>query len=290
MRATWPDYELVDFGGGRKLERFGGRVFDRPAPQAEGITPAEPARWKQADAVYTGDKVGGGKWRSRVEGGLTTSIIDCPCGGAGKFQLAIEPSATGQVGVFPEQFTNWQWIAREVGRVSGKANVLNLFGYTGGSTLAAAIAGAEVTHVDASKPAVTTARTNANLSGLAEHPIRWIVEDVLVYCRREVQRGRQYDAVIIDPPSYGHGPKGQAWQLTRDLPELLALCRQLTEARRLFVLATCHTPNVGPAELSAYLSEGLFGHCGQPPATGQLWLESKGGRRLESGVYARWPK
>jgi 23S rRNA (cytosine1962-C5)-methyltransferase len=290
MRATWPDYELVDFGGGRKLERFGGRVFDRPAPQAEGITPAAPAAWKLADAVYTGDKVGGGKWRSRVEGGLTTSLIDCPCGGAGKFQLAIEPSATGQVGVFPEQFTNWQWIAREVGRVSGKANVLNLFGYTGGSTLAAAIAGAEVTHVDSSKPAVTTARTNAKLSGLEQHPIRWIVEDVLVYCRREVQRGRQYDAVIVDPPSYGHGPKGQAWQLTRDLPELLALCRQLTEARRLFVLATCHTPGVGAAELSAYLSEGLFGHCGQPPATGQLWLEAKRGRRLESGVYARWPK
>jgi 23S rRNA (cytosine1962-C5)-methyltransferase len=289
MQMAWSDYELIDLGGGRKLERFGGRLFDRPAPQAERISLAEPSRWKQADAIYAGSKVGEGKWRTRVEGGLTRSIIACPIADR-EFLMEIEPTPTGQVGLFPEQFANWQWIARQVGRAGGKASVLNLFGYTGGSTLAAAIAGAEVTHVDSSKPAVTTARANAKLSGLEDHPIRWIVEDVVVYCRRELQRGREYDAVILDPPTYGHGPKGQSWQLTRDLPELLALCGQLTQPRRLFVLATCHTPGVGPAELSAYLSEGLFGHCGQPPATGELYLEARGGRRLESGVYARWPR
>ncbi len=290
MADAWPDYELVDLGGGRKLERFGGRVFDRPAPQAAHAKPTLSERWKAADAIYTGDKVGEGKWRARVEGGLSTSLIACPLGDGLSFRMEVEPTSTGQVGLFPEQFANWDWIARQVKRAQEPVRVLNLFGYTGGSTLAAAVAGAEVTHVDASKPAVATARANARLSGLKDHPIRWIVEDVLAYCRREVTRGQQYHGVILDPPTYGHGPKGQPWQLTRDLPQLLDLCRQLTESRRLFVLATCHTPGVGPAELSAYLSEGLFGHCGQPPATGELALVSQSGKRLESGVYARWPR
>lgn len=290
MADGWPDYELIDFGGGRKLERFGGRVFDRPSPQADRAKPSRTEHWKSADAIYTGDKVGEGKWRTKVEGGLTTSLLTCPLGEGLRFRMEIEPTPTGQVGVFPEQHPNWQWIARQVKRGTETVRVLNLFGYTGGSTLAAAVAGAEVTHVDASKPSVATARANAKLSGLGEHPIRWIVEDVVAYCRREVNRGQQYDGVILDPPTYGHGPKGQPWQLTRDLPQLLDLCRQLTESRRLFVLTTCHTPGVGPAELSAYVSEGLFGHCGQPPATGELSLATREGRRLESGVYARWPR
>lgn len=294
MANPWPDYELIDFGAGRKLERFGGRVFDRPAPQADGIAQQQPARWSQADAIYTGHKMGEGKWRCRVEGGLTTSLIKCPVAlksdAPKAFRMEVQPTPAGQLGLFPEQFPNWQWIARQIERAGGQVSVLNLFGYTGGSTLVAAIAGAEVTHVDASKPAVAIARANARHSGLAEHPIRWIVEDVLAYCRREVQRGRQYDGVILDPPTYGHGPKGQPWQLSRDLPQLLDLCRQLTESRRLFVLATCHTPGIGPAELSAYLSDGLFGHCGQPPATDELALVTRGLRRLESGVIARWPR
>jgi 23S rRNA (cytosine1962-C5)-methyltransferase len=164
-----------------------------------------------------------------------------------------------------------------------------LFAYTGGSTLAAAVGGAEIVHVDAAKSIVARARENAAASGLANRPIRWIVEDAMKFCRREVNRGNRYDAVILDPPTYGHGPKGEEWVIKRDLLPLLELCGELTERCPKFVLLTCHTPGIGPAELSAYLSEGIFGRCGQPPKTGELFLETADGRRLPSGVYARWP-
>jgi 23S rRNA (cytosine1962-C5)-methyltransferase len=167
--------------------------------------------------------------------------------------------------------------------------VLNLFAHTGGSTLAAAAAGAEVVHVDAARSVVERARENAALSGLSDRPIRWITEDAAKFCRRELKRGNQYDAVILDPPSYGHGPKGEVWTVADGLPPLLEMCGQLTSTNRAFVLVTCHTPGIGPAELAAYLSDGLFGHCSQPPAAGQLALETSDGRQLPSGVYARWP-
>jgi 23S rRNA (cytosine1962-C5)-methyltransferase len=168
--------------------------------------------------------------------------------------------------------------------------VLNLFGYTGGSTLAAAAAaGAEVVHVDAARSVVERARENAALSDFAERPIRWIVEDALKFCRREVKRGNKYDAVILDPPTYGHGPKGEAWKIGEHLLPLVQACGELTAESRAFVLVTCHSPGIGAAELSAYLSEGIFGHCGQPPKSGELYLETADARRLPSGVFARWP-
>ncbi len=191
--------------------------------------------------------------------------------------------------MFPEQAENWRWIAERVARAEYPLKVLNLFAYTGGSTLAAAAAGAEVTHVDAAKSMVARARENAEASGLSDRPVRWIVEDAVRFCEREVKRGNRYDAVVLDPPTYGHGPKGEEWRVKRDLLPLLKLCGELTAESRAFVLCTCHTPGIGPAELSAYVSEGLFGHCGQPPKCGKLFLRTAGGRKLPSGVYARWP-
>lgn len=287
MSHPWPDYQLLDFGNGRKLERFGELVLDRPSPQASGKPRLDRAAWTAAAARFVGDKMGEGRWRK--QGTAAAQTIEVPLPGEVAFRMTLDTLPTGQVGVFPEQFDNWHWIATQVARVATPVRVLNLFGYTGASTLAAAAVGAEVTHVDASKPSVATARSNAQLSGLGEHPIRWIVEDVVKYCRREVKRGQQYDAVILDPPTYGHGPGGEVWQLTRDLLPLLELCRELTRERRAFLLATSHTPSIGPAELSAYVSEGLLGHCGQPPATGHLHLTTSDGRQLESGIYARWP-
>ncbi|MEM6799082.1 MAG: class I SAM-dependent methyltransferase [Planctomycetota bacterium] len=315
---TWPDYQLLDFGGGRKLERFGGATFDRPCPAAADVKP-RLTDW-QADATYTGAKVGDGRWKSSPRTASASSesgAIDVPVAGRLSFRVQIELSPAGQVGLFPEQFANWRWIANRLARAGRPLRVLNLFAYTGGSTLAAA-AGAElprpsldlsaytgeyvlrdaegsanhveVTHVDASKPSVALARRNAELSGLSKAPIRWIVEDAVKYCRREVKRGARYDAVILDPPSYGHGPKGEEWKLARDLPALLELCGELTERAPTFFLATCHTPGVGPAELSAYLSDAIVGHCGQPPAAGRLMLTTPDERQLESGVYARWPR
>ncbi len=289
--TTWPDYELLDFGGGRKLERFGAWLLDRPCPAAAASEPAEPLAWPQATARYAARRAAAGNWLPSVGDWAESSYL-LPAPDDLRFTVKLTPLPSGQVGVFPEQRSNWGWIAEQVQRARRPLQVLNLFAYTGGSTLAAARAGAAVTHVDASSSMVQRARQNAQLSGLADCPIRWIVEDAIKFCQREVRRGRQYDAVILDPPSYGHGPQGQAWSIQRDLLPLLKLCSQLTTTQRTFMLCTCHTPDIGPAELSAYLSEGLFGHCSQPPRCGQLVLPTTSGqkRKLPSGTYARWPK
>jgi 23S rRNA (cytosine1962-C5)-methyltransferase len=211
-----------------------------------------------------------------------------------QFKLQLEALPSGQVGVFPEQRENWDWIARQLAKPQAGGQrlprVLNLFAYTGGSTLAAAAAGAEVVHIDAAQNIVDRARQNAELSGLADRPIRWIAEDAKKFCQRELKRGKQYDGIILDPPTFGHGPKGELWQINNDLLPLLQLCGQLTAEHRAFVLVTCHSPGIGPAELAAYLAEGIFGHCGQPPKSGELFLETADGRRLPSGTYARWPR
>jgi len=278
--TDWPDYELLDFGEGRKLERFGECVLDRPCPGAMDVALAKPQAWGDSDARYEGERAADGKWRRKFPDFVIATDW-------AKFKLAPLPS--GQVGLFPEQFANWQWIAEQCRRAAKPLRVLNLFAYTGGSTLAAVSAGAEVTHVDAAKSMVARARANAKLSGLGERPIRWIVEDAIKFCQREVKRENEYDAVILDPPSYGHGPQGEAWSIRRDLLPLLELCGKLTAKRRAFVLCTCHTPGIGAAELSAYFSDGLFGHCGQPPRVGTLYLKTADGRKLPSGQFARWP-
>ena len=214
--------------------------------------------------------------------------------GVAPFRLQLDARPSGQVGVFPEQRENWDWIARQVQK--GQANtgrpikVLNLFAYTGASTLAAAAAGAEGVHIDAAQNIVDRAKGNAALSGLAEAPIRWIAEDASKFCQRELKRGHRYDAIILDPPTYGHGPKGEPWKINEHLLPLLNLCGELTADNRAFILLTCHSPGIGPAELSAYLADGIFGSCGEPPAAGDLFLEDSEGRRLPSGVFARWPR
>lgn len=303
----WPDYELIDFGvdkrrQGRRLERFGSLLLDRPCPAADELKKQTLDAWGEAIAKYDGARATDGQWvlkkgkpspKKWYDNQFCSIPIENAADGEG-FSLSITPTPAGQVGMFPEQFANWQWIAQQVTKhrkitPNKPIRVLNLFGYTGGSTLAAACAGAEVTHVDASKPSVALARENVERSGLADRPIRWIVEDAVRYCTREVKRGSQYEGIILDPPSYGHGPKGEAWRLERDLPKLLELCKELTRESRLFFLTTCHTPGIGPAELSAYLSDAIVGHCGQPPKSGNLWLKTATGRKLESGVYARWP-
>ena len=290
MSSEWPDYELLDFGEGRKLERFGAWVLDRPAPAAINVAKSRPAAWRDATARYVADRAADGQWSRPVASWGAAGALRVPLNGEAAFHLLLEPLPSGQVGVFPEQWNNWRWLASRAAAQGPPLNVLNLFAYTGGATLAAAANGACVTHVDAAKGMVTRARMNADFSDSSrDWPIRWIVEDAMKFCRREVKRGNRYDAIILDPPTYGHGPKGEEWLIKRDLLPLLSLCGELTERRPKFVLLTCHTPEFGPAELSAYLSEGLFGACGQPPRTGELYLETADGRRLPNGTFARWP-
>jgi 23S rRNA (cytosine1962-C5)-methyltransferase len=289
MSIAWPDYELIDFGEGRKLERFGEWMLDRPAPAAMGVRKARPKAWSEITGKYAGERAAAGEWTPPIDRWSATPELQVPLRSGGSFSMSAFPLPSGQIGVFPEQFENWQWLAKHVARSAEPVQALNLFGYTGGSTLALAAAGASVVHIDAAKSAVALTGANAHASGLGDRPIRRIAEDVLRFCRREVKRGNRYDAIVLDPPTYGHGPKGEEWQIKRDLLPLLELCGELTERRPKFVLLTCHSPGIGPAELSAYLSEGIFGACGQPPRTGELFLETAQGRRLPSGVFARWP-
>jgi 23S rRNA (cytosine1962-C5)-methyltransferase len=292
---TWPDYELLDFGGGRKLERFGQMLLDRPCPTAHRTAPRDPARWKAAHGRFVGDRAAEGEWWPPLRKWTTRDwLVKAPDGIA--FSMTLAPLPSGQIGVFPEQAASWRWIAQQVARIARPLKILNLFAYTGASTLAAASAAVaagremEIVHVDASSSAVERASRNAELSQLTACNLRWIVEDAAKFCQREVRRGNRYDAVILDPPTYGHGPKGEQWTIHRDLLPLVKLCGELTAHQPAFAIATCHTPEIGTAELGAYLCDGLFENCSQPPVTGKLTLTTDDGRTLPSGVYARWPK
>jgi 23S rRNA (cytosine1962-C5)-methyltransferase len=286
------DYELLDFGDGRKLERFGAVVLNRPCPAADELAKSRPELWETITARFRGPRTGDGSWTPVPKSWMPADWCLEQLG-VGAFRLKLDALPSGQVGAFPEQRDNWSWISRQVAKAAatlGRApRVLNLFAYTGGSTLAAVAAGAEVVHIDAVQTIVDRAKENAALSGFAEKPVRWIAEDAVKFCQRELKRGNQYDGVILDPPSYGHGPKGEPWKIDTDLLPLLTMCGELTAESRSFALVSCHSPGIGPAELSAYLSEGIFGHCGQPPAAGELALATSDGRQLPAGVFARWP-
>lgn len=271
-------YELLDFGRGRKLERFGEVVVDRPCP----VATRRPALEDWGHAQLRFDPNGKPKWKR--SGQVSTPWVMA----WGKVQFQLDVTPAGQVGVFPEQEASWQYIARKLANRE-HVRVLNLFAYTGGSTLAAAAAGAEVVHVDAAKPVVQWAKENVKRSGMAEAPIRWIVEDAPKFVRREVKRGNRYDAIIMDPPSYGHGPKKEAWKLSTDLMDLLQDCKQLLTSHPAFFLLSCHTPGFGPAELNAALSTCLFGSCSAGVMTRDLSLRCQDGRKLFAGHAAFWP-
>ncbi|HEV3417802.1 MAG TPA: class I SAM-dependent methyltransferase [Pirellulales bacterium] len=294
------EYELLDFGEGRKLERFGDVILDRPAPAASDVRRSQPDLWSQATARYelVGDQRGGerGKWvpADALPERWTIAF--------GPLRFELKPTDFGHVGVFPEQIANWEWIARQVRAAAAeipRLRVLNLFAHTGGSTLAAAAAGAEVVHVDSARNVVAWARRNAELTDLASAPIRWIVEDAALFVRRELKRGNRYDAVILDPPSFGHGPAGETWKLEDDLPALLAACADLTAGRCRFILLTCHTPSVTPTAARDLLGAALTtaaqenGHDGSTSvdqvSAGELSIECALGRRMSCGVFARCP-
>jgi 23S rRNA (cytosine1962-C5)-methyltransferase len=274
-------YELLDFGQGRKLERFGPLVLDRPSPVAEGFSRAKPDAWAAADARFDRGNNREGQWVCRD--GLPQAW---PCE-FGPFRLELKLTPFGHLGVFPEQVELWRWIAEQVRDcgTGGGCKVLNLFAYTGGATLAAAAAGASVVHLDAARNVVTWARRNAELSGLANRPIRWIVEDALKFVRREVRRAVRYDALILDPPSYGHGPKGEAWRMEEQLDELLACCAELTGGRPQFLLCTSHTPAFDAATLRERLA--VAGFDASRAVAEECFLTSRDGRKLSSGFAVK---
>ncbi|HEV8666900.1 MAG TPA: class I SAM-dependent methyltransferase [Candidatus Paceibacterota bacterium] len=273
-------YELIDSGGEAKLERFGDVVLLRPDPQA--LWPkGKPEEWSKANGVYVKENSEGnkaaGKWTGDIPkewpiefGGLT---------------LIVKPTSFKHTGIFPEQLPNWEFIAD---KVTPGAKVLNLFAYTGGATLAAAKAGAEVTHVDASKSAVAWARENATASGLADKPIHWIVEDVLTYVTREIKRGSKYDAIIMDPPAFGHGPKSEIWKIEENFVELVTLCKQFLSDKPAFILINGYAEGYSPIAFAQNISD-LKEKFGGEVQYGELAIEEKGSERLlPAGIFARW--
>jgi len=285
-----PDqYQLLDFGHGRRLERFGPVVLDRPCPAADEVAPSDPSLWDTADARFMRTDGKEGEWT------CGRPLPDRWTISHGSLTLELKRTEFGHLGVFAEQAVNWDWLTVQISaaRAANRPpdadapplKVLNLFAYTGASTLTAAAAGAEVTHVDAARNVLAWARRNADLSGMSDAPIRWIAEDAQKFVRRELKRGNRYDAVILDPPSYGHGPRGEVWRLGKHLPKLLAMCGKLTAGHRRFLLLTCHTPQFGPDRLQQLAADTLPG--GRVTAR-PLTLRTGGKRHLPSGVAVRW--
>ena len=289
------DYELLDFGNGRKLERFGDWVLDRVSPPAVGASRALPLDvWSKVDARFLRTQGLKGQWQCRRELPEAWGIS------WGDFSLELKRTDVGHLGVFPEQAENWRWIFQQAQawlQTGRPLRVLNLFAYTGGSTLAAASAMFQagktsedrerfsVAHVDSAKNVVQWARRNAEISGLTDAPIRWIAEDARLFVQRELKRGRAYEAVILDPPSYGHGTKGEMWKLDAHLPELLDQCGQLLADEAAFVLLTLHSPGTTPKMLGQMLRR-YFPQLNQNSVL-PMELKTSQGRTLQSGMAAR---
>jgi len=275
-------YQLLDFGNGRRLERFGQFVLNRPCPAGEGVALSDPAAWKKAEAEYVRREPEGGNWRSKHEMPLSWSI------NYGKLQFELKLTDFGHVGIFPEQAGNWDWIAKQVKAAGEPLKVLNLFAYTGGATMAAAAAGAEVVHVDAAQNTVLWARRNTEASGLGDSSIRWITEDAAKFVQRELKRKNTYHGVVLDPPTYGHGPKGEVWKIQEHLPPLLEMCAELTKGDRRFVLLSCHATRFIPADLEKMLAVSLGETKRQKIEAGGLVLVAPDKRQLAGGIAARW--
>jgi len=275
------DYALLDAGGLRRLERFGAYVIDRPAPAAGDPRRLPAAAWAAVGARFERDPTApGGRWVQ--DGGI-------PASWTGTFEglpLELRPTPAGQVGLFPEHAPVARWAAARaeaIERARGRpATVLNLFAYTGLASLVLARAGASVVHVDASRPAVAWARRNAALAGLADRPIRWLVEDATRFVAREARRGRLYDGVVLDPPTYGHGPGGGAWRMADDLEPLVAAIASLLDPDRWFLVCTSHTTALEPDELAGSVGAALGWAAGTPPVM-ELGLEAVSGARLAAG-------
>lgn len=279
------EYELLDSGDGYKLERYGSYIMSRPDPEALWHKVLPHTIWDKADLKFTrnGERT---KWI--IKEGIPKSWDIKVC----DLNFRIKPTSFKHIGLFPEQSINWQWMEDIIkkNKKSEPVSVLNLFAYTGGATLACAKAGAEVCHVDGSKTAVAWARENAELSGLSDAPIRWIVDDVILFMQREIKRGRKYDAIVMDPPAYGHGPKDELWKIESNFLELMNLCKQILSDDPLFVLINGYTAGYSPITYENNLKEMMRNRKGVIE-TGELAIEeSQSDRLLPCGIFARWSK
>lgn len=277
-------YALIDSGNGRKLEQFGPYLISRPSAQAVWQPKLSPVEWHKADAIFT--REGENKWirNKNLPESWTIEVSGV--------QFKISPTDFGHLGIFPEQRPFWSWMQDTIKEAQSKGrkeiHVLNLFAYSGGATLAPAKAGAHVCHLDASKGMVTWANENAAYNNLEKAPIRWIIDDVNKFLAREIRRERRYDAIILDPPSFGRGAKGEIFKIEDDLPLILENCRTLLSSNPLFVLFSCHTPGFSPIVMNHLMHQMMKGLKGNIDS-GEMVLEGKEGVfSLPSGTFARW--
>ena len=280
---NWKDYEVLDTSKGEKLERWGDYLLIRPDPQVIWDTPKTNRGWKKCNGHYHRSSKGGGDWE----------FFDLPKQWQihyGKLTFNLKPFSFKHTGLFPEQAANWDWFGDLIRRADRPVKVLNLFAYTGGATLAAAAAGAHVTHVDASKGMVTWAKENAASSGLSDAPIRWIVDDCVKFVQREIRRGNHYDAIIMDPPSYGRGPKGEIWKIEESIHGLIQLCTQLLSEDPLFFLVNSYTTGLQPAVLTYMIATELKKFKGFVRSEEIGLPVTDTGLVLPCGASGRWSK
>ena len=277
----WRDYEVLDTSDGEKLERWGRYTLVRPDPQVIWRSPRRDERWRHYDARYARSSTGGGKWsahhlpeRWQIQDGPLT--------------FNVKPMNFKHTGVFPEQAANWDYIMEKIRTAGRPIRVLNLFAYTGGATLAAAAAGAEVCHVDAAKGMVAWARENAKSSGLEGAPIRWIIDDCGKFVEREIRRGRRYDAIIMDPPSYGRGPSGEIWKLEKDLFDFVQLTAGVLSDTPLFVIINSYTTGLAPSVLGCIMDSVYTPRFGGGSCCDELGLPVTSGLTLPCGATGRW--
>ena len=278
----WKDFEVVDCSAGEKLERWGDFYLIRPDPQAIWTTPRKHPKWRAPDASYLRSSTGGGRWENR-------SLPPSWRISYKSLHFNVKPMNFKHTGLFPEQAANWDFIMETIAAARRPVQVLNLFAYTGGATVAAARAGASVCHVDAAKGMVHWARENAAACGLSQAPIRWIVDDCAKFVEREIRRGRRYDAIIMDPPSYGRGPSGEIWKLEENLFPFVELCAGVLSDDPLFVLINSYTTGLAPSVLR-YIAEVIFtSRYGGSCESQELGLPVREtGLALPAGATARW--
>ena len=284
IATNWKDYEILDMANGEKLERWGGYTLIRPDPQIIWKNQSFPEKWKTANAIYKRSKTGGGAWSYKTK---------LPTSWQVKYKnltFNIKPMGFKHTGLFPEQAVNWDWMMDKIKSAKRPIKVLNLFAYTGGATVACLAAGASVCHIDSSKGMVIWAKENVASSGLQEKPVRYIVDDVIKFVQREIRRGNTYEAIIMDPPSYGRGTSGEVWQFEENISDLVELCTKVLSKDPLFFLINSYTTGISSEVLSNILKLNLKQYKGKISA-GEIGLPMTSSNLvLPCGIYGRWEK
>ena len=283
LANNWKDYEIIDMANGEKLERWGGITLIRPDPQIRWKEKSFPSKWKSANARYARSKTGGGNWEYK------TRIPDKWSIKYKNLVFNIKPMGFKHTGLFPEQAVNWDWMINKIQEEKRDIKVLNLFAYTGGATVACLSTGASVCHVDSSKGMVQWAKENVISSKLQDRPVRYIIDDVVKFVEREIRRGNTYDAIIMDPPSYGRGAKGEVWQFEENISDLVNLCTKVLSDNPLFFLINSYTTGISPEVLSNILKINVK-YKGKISA-GEIGLPMQNSNLvLPCGIYGRWEK